>query len=124
MTIVERPATAADARHFAETLADVFVDGAAVTIDQLDLDGDGIPAVYVVGANLSGWVPLSEVVIVEEVRSLVRYAVTLDTPRGPGVIEVPTFQGPDAAGRRAHLSACAAGWGDLDKVTVASVVEI
>lgn len=50
-----------------------------------------------------------------------RYLVTLDTPRGQGQIEVPTFQGPEAAGRRAHMGACAQGWGDLDEVKVVSV---
>lgn len=53
-----------------------------------------------------------------------KYLVTLITPNGVGQIEVPTFLGPDAAGRRAHMCAVAAGWGDLDEVKVASVTEI
>jgi hypothetical protein len=59
-----------------------------------------------------------------ESKTLRRYLVTLNTPHGQGEIEVPSFLGADAAGRRAAISACAIGWGDLDTVTVASVVDI
>lgn len=38
-----------------------------------------------------------------------------------GTIEVPTFLGQDAAGRRAKWSAIADGWGDVDEVEVQSV---
>ena len=38
-----------------------------------------------------------------------------------GTIEVPSFMGGDAAGRRAKWSAVASGWGDVDEVEVQSV---
>ena len=38
-----------------------------------------------------------------------------------GTIEVPSFMGGDAAGRRAKWSAIASGWGDVDEVEVQSV---
>jgi hypothetical protein len=53
-----------------------------------------------------------------------RYLVTLDAPAGRGEIEVPTYQGPDAAGRRAFWAACSLGWGDVDEITILSVAEI
>ena len=40
---------------------------------------------------------------------------------GTGSIEVPSFMGGDAAGRRAKWSAVASGWGDVDEVEVQSV---
>lgn len=46
------------------------------------------------------------------------YVVTIGTPNGPGVLEVPSFLGPDAAGRRALIAAAAIGWGDLPELTV------
>lgn len=52
------------------------------------------------------------------------FTVTLDTPAGPAVLEVPTFQGPAAAGRRAHLTAVHLGWGDLDEITVQQVERV
>lgn len=55
---------------------------------------------------------------------LIEYLVTLDTPNGRGEIEVPTFMGPDAAGRRAVVAAMGQGWGDFDSITVVSVDEI
>jgi hypothetical protein len=51
------------------------------------------------------------------------YVVTMDTPLGRAVVEVPTTQGSDAAGRRARVGAVAVGWGDIDEVTVVSVEE-
>lgn len=56
--------------------------------------------------------------------SLVRYLVTLNTPKGPGEMEVPSTLGPDAAGRRARITAISIGWGDFDTVDVASVVPL
>lgn len=50
------------------------------------------------------------------------YLVTLSTPNGEGSIEVPTFQGSEAAARRAKWSAVSVGWGDVDEVTVVSSV--
>lgn len=49
-----------------------------------------------------------------------RYLVTLDTPLGQAQLEVPSFLGPNTAKRRAHMTACAMGWGDLPEVTVLS----
>jgi hypothetical protein len=49
------------------------------------------------------------------------YLVTLDTPNGMAQLDVPSMMGPEAAGRRAHISACAIGWGDIDEITVTSV---
>lgn len=46
------------------------------------------------------------------------WCVTLDTPQGQYVVEVPTFQGQQAAERRAHIALVAAGTGDLDEVKV------
>lgn len=40
---------------------------------------------------------------------------------GGGSIEVPTFGGAAAAGKRAKWAAIAAGWGDVDEVEVKSV---
>lgn len=53
-----------------------------------------------------------------------RYLVVLDTPRGRAELEVPSFLGPNTAKRRAHLSACAIGWGDLTTVKVVSCEKI
>lgn len=52
---------------------------------------------------------------------LERYVVTIGTPQGPGEMEVPSTLGPDAAGRRAKMTAFTIGWGDLDELTVESV---
>lgn len=49
---------------------------------------------------------------------LPRYVVTLSTPNGPGVLEVPSLLGPDVAARRALITAAAIGWGDLPDLTV------
>lgn len=49
------------------------------------------------------------------------YRVQVATPGGPAELDVPTFQGPDAAKRRAYWTAVAAGWGDVDEVTVTNV---
>jgi hypothetical protein len=53
----------------------------------------------------------------------VTYLVTLNTPKGVGTVEVTTFQGSEAAGRRALFSVVPR-WGDLDEVTVAKVEEM
>lgn len=53
---------------------------------------------------------------------LVRWVVTLATPKGPAVLEVPSTLGPDAAGRRAVVIGCHQGWGDLDTITVTDVI--
>lgn len=53
-----------------------------------------------------------------------RYLVTLIMPRGTCLLEVPTFQGPAAAGRRAKFAAVSQGWGNLDEVLVGSVAVI
>jgi len=53
-----------------------------------------------------------------------RYAVTLHTPRGEAVIEVPTYLGPEAAGRRAWLAGVQQRWGDVDEVVVTTVRRI
>jgi hypothetical protein len=52
-----------------------------------------------------------------------RYLVTLATPLGDAEIEVPSALGPDAAGRRAWLTAVNQRWGDVDEITVTSVRE-
>ena len=53
-----------------------------------------------------------------------RYAVTVHTPRGEAVIEVPTHRGPEAAGRRAWLAAVQQRWGDIDEVVITAVRQI
>lgn len=55
---------------------------------------------------------------VDATTTIPRYLITLDTPLGQGQIEVPSFLGPEVAARRAHISACAIGWGDLNTVIV------
>jgi hypothetical protein len=57
-------------------------------------------------------------------RSLRTYLVTVSTPTGVGELEVPSLSGPDFAGRRGFWTAVAAGWGEPDQVTVASVEDI
>lgn len=54
-------------------------------------------------------------------QTIPRYLVTLDTPMGQAQLEVPSFLGPNTAKRRAHMTACAIGWGDLPEVKVVSV---
>lgn len=49
------------------------------------------------------------------------YLVTLETAQGRAELAVPTFQGPEAAARRAFWTACAQGWGDVDEVQVIGV---
>ena len=51
---------------------------------------------------------------------LLVYLVTLDTPKGRAELEVPTTLGPDAAGRRAWMTAVQLRWGDVDEITVVS----
>lgn len=53
-----------------------------------------------------------------------RYEVLLDTRAGTAVLEVPTLQGPDAAGRRARWTAIYLGWGDVDEVDVLNVAPL
>lgn len=48
------------------------------------------------------------------------YLVVLNTPNGTAELEVPTFAGPEAAGRRAFWTACSLGWGDVEEITVES----
>jgi hypothetical protein len=55
-------------------------------------------------------------------RSVV-WTVTLATPNGPGALDVPTTLGPDAASRRAVMTAASVGWGDLDELHVLDVSE-
>ena len=50
--------------------------------------------------------------------TLERYVITIGTPNGPGVLEVPTTLGPEAAARRALVTAMAIGWGEPDELTV------
>jgi hypothetical protein len=52
---------------------------------------------------------------------MITYIVELDTADGPAVLEVPTTQGPEAAGRKARLAAVRKGWGDLPLVHVRRV---
>jgi len=51
---------------------------------------------------------------------LLIYLVTLDTPQGRAELEVPTTLGPDAARRRAWMTAIQLRWGDVDEITVVS----
>ena len=51
---------------------------------------------------------------------LLVYLVTLDTPHGRAELEVPTLLGPDAAERRAWMTAVRLRWGDIDQITVVS----
>lgn len=53
-----------------------------------------------------------------------KYLVTVSTPKGEAELEVPTTLGPEAAGRRAWLTAVQQRWGDVDEVKVISVEEI
>lgn len=48
------------------------------------------------------------------------YLVIIQTPKGVGEIEVPSFLGADAASRRAVFCAAAKGWGDLPDLKVLS----
>lgn len=47
--------------------------------------------------------------------------VLITNGRHAWTFSVPTFQGPDAARRRAVFTAAGAGYGDLDQLTVVSV---
>lgn len=49
------------------------------------------------------------------------YVITISTPNGPGVLEVRSLIGPDAAKRRALITAMAIGWGEPDELTVDQV---
>jgi hypothetical protein len=49
------------------------------------------------------------------------YRVTLDVVGGQAILDVPSYLGPDAAGRRAFWTAAALGWGDLHEIRVATV---
>ena len=55
---------------------------------------------------------------------LVRYEVEIDSPKGHFWIDVPSMIGPDAAGRRAYITAVSMGWGDFDEVTVVSITPL
>lgn len=50
-------------------------------------------------------------------KTLVRYIVELDTPKGRAEMEVPSLSGPELARDRAFFQACHLGWGDLDTIT-------
>ncbi|MET8149405.1 hypothetical protein ACIBSW_34635 [Actinoplanes sp. NPDC049668] len=52
---------------------------------------------------------------------LEQYLVTLSTPKGDAVFEVPTFQGPEVAGRRAWAAAVHMRFGDVDEVRVKAI---
>lgn len=52
------------------------------------------------------------------------YEVVLATPAGDAVFEVPSFQGAEAAGRRAYWTAVSLGWGEPDQITVVSSVRM
>lgn len=56
--------------------------------------------------------------------ALPRYAVTLDVLGETAVLNVPSLQGPDFAGRRAFWTAVDAGWGDVLEVRVVQVQPI
>jgi predicted metal-dependent hydrolase len=62
-------------------------------------------------------VALNEVVMPD---GLVTYSVTVQTPKGLLLVDVPTFLGQEAAERRAHISVVASGYGDMDEVEVIS----
>lgn len=51
---------------------------------------------------------------------LVTYRVTLEVAGGQAVLDVPSFLGADAAGRRAFWTAASLGWGDLHEIRVVS----
>lgn len=50
-----------------------------------------------------------------------KYAVSIDGPKGRGVLEVNSALGPKAAGRRALVAALRLGWGELDDLSVENV---
>lgn len=52
------------------------------------------------------------------------FLLTLSTPLGEAQLEVPTLIGENVARHRAIFTACAAGWGDLDEITVTECVLI
>jgi len=54
---------------------------------------------------------------------LITYLVQIDTPEGIGEMEVPTTLGPEAAERRALVTAASIrfGGGDLDTLTARAV---
>lgn len=52
------------------------------------------------------------------------YEVTLATPAGDAVIEVPTYQGAEAAARRGYWLAIARGWGEPDEITVTRCISL
>lgn len=53
--------------------------------------------------------------------NLVRWIVRLMTPDGEAELEVPTFYGPEVAGRRAQVAAVTMRWGDFDEIRVIEV---
>lgn len=53
-----------------------------------------------------------------------RYLVILKTPKGTGEMEVPSLISPEAATRRAIMTAAAIGWGDLPELYVISTTLI
>ncbi len=66
---------------------------------------------------------MPEVQMPEKPATLVRYIVTVRSPKGTFDLEIPTFQGPDVAGRRAIVSLAALGKGDLDDTEILSITE-
>lgn len=51
------------------------------------------------------------------------YTVVIDTPKGTFDVDVPTFLGPGAAGRRAIFTLAAARYGDLLDLHIVSITE-
>lgn len=59
-----------------------------------------------------------------EKKPIIDYRVVLQTPKGVFDVDLKSAQGPEAAARRAHVSLVAAGYGDLDEVTVLSTAVV
>lgn len=53
-----------------------------------------------------------------------RYTVVVKTPKGTFDVEVPTYQGPEAAARRAKWSLIHMRYGDVDEVHILSTTLI
>ena len=54
-------------------------------------------------------------------QELIVWVVEINSPKGWGEIEVPSFMGAEVAGRRGRMAAVLAGWGDLPEIQVLSV---
>lgn len=55
---------------------------------------------------------------------IIKYRVTVDTPKGAYDVDLISAQGPEAAARRAVWSLVTARYGDLGEVTATATVEI